>query len=89
MLYMLTESLPWAVTANYDLWHLAHGREALEMWSVTSSGVSASPPPPPPPTILARGVCDIGARHMLCLNVLPQAPAACLASWQGVASGTV
>ena len=40
LLYMLTGSLPWAVTANYDLWNLAHGRQALEMWSVTSSGVS-------------------------------------------------
>ena len=42
MLYMLTGSLLWAVTANYDMWELAHGRQPLELWSVTSSGVSAS-----------------------------------------------
>ena len=42
MLYLLTGSLPWAVTANYDMWELAHGRQPLEWWSVTSSGVGAS-----------------------------------------------
>ena len=44
MLYLLSGNLPWAVTANYDLWELAHGRQPLERWSVTSSGVSASDP---------------------------------------------
>ena len=40
MLYLLTGSLPWAVTTNYDLWNLAHDRQPIEMWSVTSYGVS-------------------------------------------------
>lgn len=45
MLYLLTGSLPWAVTADYDLWELAHNRQPLKMWSVTSSGVIAVDPP--------------------------------------------
>ena len=45
MLCLLTGCLPWAVTADFDLWELAHNRQPLKMWSVTSSGVSAVDPP--------------------------------------------
>ena len=42
MLYLLTGHLPWAVTANSELWEVAHGRQPLQLWSVTSSWVGGT-----------------------------------------------
>ena len=85
MLYLLTGSLPWAVTANYDLWNLAHGRQAIELWSVTSYGVE----------ILRMSLPGVNAhicvRLMLSSVVRPQSLATCCEvgkGWQAACSAT-